>query len=154
MAVHDFFSGGNVAITHRALITNGTTGVPYGGTGDPVFAGAHAYHAALFQGTWGDAAGTLFVYGHFNSSGGGTSLLGTTIIGTAQKNVVFDFKTDALTGLGTVNNGTYYNWISAQVTPVTAGTVRGNLSILSYHPRSAGTTPLAAGIDALGTRYV
>jgi hypothetical protein len=93
------------------------------------------------------------VFGHFNASGGGTSLLGTTIVGSAQQFAVFDLKTDTLTALGTVGVGTYYTHISAQVTTVTGGTITGTLAILSYHPRSAGTTPAAAGVNAIGTRY-
>ena len=156
MAVHDFYSGGNVAISQRhdsGTFAPGATG----GTGNPIYAGNHAYHAAIFLGTIGGpggAVGTLNVFGHYDSTGGGTTLLGTTALTAGTGAAVFDFKADTLLTLGTVGSGTYYSYISTQVL-VASGSVdvRGALIIQSYHPRSAGTTPAAAGIRLLGTRY-
>ncbi len=148
MGFHDYFSSGALTFNLRAHMTNGTTGTPYGGTGAPVFAGDHAYHAALFTGTTTGAAGSIVVYGHTASTGDGTAILGSVVFAADQKYIAFDLDGDTLTGLGTA-----YSYISAQVLVATAGTAVGDLTILSYNPRSAGTTPAACGIDALGTLY-
>ena len=155
MAVHDFYSGGNVAISQRhdtGTFSPGATG----GTNNPIYAGNHAYHAAIFLGTIGGAGavGTLNVFGHYDSTGGGTTLLGTTALTAGTGAAIFDLKTDALLTLGTVGSGTYYSYLSTQVL-VASGSVdvRGALFIQSYNPRSAGTTPAAAGIRLLGTLY-
>ena len=155
MAVHDFFSSGNVAISQRHDSGTFAPGA-VGGTGVPVYAGNHAYHAAVFVGTLSGAGavGTLNVYGHYNATGGGTTLLGTTALTAGTGAAVFDFKTDTLLSLGTVGSGTTFSYISTQAI-IATGSVdcRGALFIQSYPPRSAGTTAAAAGIRLLGTLY-
>ena len=155
MAVHDFFSGGNVAISQRHDSGTFAPGA-VGGTGNPIFAGGHAYHAAVFLGTLSGAGavGTLNVYAHYNSTGGGTTLLGTTALTAGTGAAIFDFKTDTLVSLGTVGSGTYYSYVSTQLIIATGSAdCRGALFFESYHPRNAGTTAAAAGIRLLGTLY-
>jgi len=147
---HDIFSSGGVAFTTTASGTfiNETAG----GTGAPVFAGNHDYHAAAFFGTLGNN-GSVVVYGHFNSTGGGTTTLGSVSAGSANGIAAFDFRTDALLALGTVGAGTYFTHYSAQIVVPAGGTWRGALVLVDYNARTAGTTPAAVGISALGTRY-
>jgi hypothetical protein len=150
MAFHDFFSSGAVAISQRHDSGTFAPGA-VGGTGNPVFAGNHNYHAAIFIGTLSGAAavGSMIVYGHTSSTGDGTTALGTLALTAGTGAAVFDFKTDTLLGLGTA-----YTYISAQLL-IATGSVdcRGALFIESYDPRSAGTTPAANGIRSLGTLY-
>lgn len=120
-----------------------------GGTGAPVFAGDYEYHAAIFAGTIGNT-GTLFVFGHTDSTGSGTTALGSVIFGsTNAAAVVFEVKSDTLTTIGTA-----YNYLSTQAKVDSGGTFTGALFILSSWPRSAGTTPAANGWAAVGTSLV
>lgn len=144
---HDLFSSGAVTFTTAASGTfiNGVSG----GTGAPVFAGDHAYHAAAFFGTLANN-GTIIVYGHTASTGDGTAVLGSVVAGSANGAVAaYDFKTDTLLGLGTA-----YSHYSAQISVESGGTWRGALVLIDYNSRTQGTTPTAAGIAALGTKYV
>lgn len=143
---HDIFSSGAVNFSSRAMGTfiNGASG----GTGNPITAANHAYHAAVFFGTMANV-GTLIVYGHTASTGDGTAVLGSIVSGSSNgQAVAFDFKADTLLNLGTA-----YTWYSAQVAVEAGGTWRGALVLMDYNSRSAGTTPAANGISALGTLY-
>lgn len=144
---HDLFSSGAVTFSTRAQGTfiNQTAG----GTGAPVYAGGHDYHAVAFVGTFGNT-GTLFAYGHTASTGDGTTALGSIIFGSSNFSAAaFDLRTDTLSGLGTA-----YQYLSGQVKVDSGGTVNGALVIISYGARSAGTSPAACGIGAVGSSYV
>lgn len=144
---HDLFSSGAAAISARAhgSFVNAT----YGGTGAPVFAGRHANHAVLVTGSFGNT-GTIFAYAHSASDGGGTTAIGSIVFGSGNFSAAaFDITTDTLLTIGTG-----YAWVSGQVKVDSGGTVAGALSIISYNARTAGTTPAANGIGALGTSYV
>lgn len=120
-----------------------------GGTGAPVYAGDYEYHAILFVGTVGNV-GTLWAYAHTNSSGGGTTVIGSVPFGsTDSPALVYEVKSDTLTAIGTA-----YTHISGGITVQSGGTLTGALFVLSHQPRSAGTTPAANGYAAVGTSLV
>lgn len=157
MAVHDFFSSGNIGFITANQSGSFAPGASDLGTGAPAFAGDYAYHSFVFVGTAAGGAadvGSIVVYASYNSVGGGTTVLGSVGLTRGTGVQAFDLKTDTLTSLGTVGSGTYYDYVSAQLV-VAAGSVdvRGAFFGLSYHPRTAGTTPAAVGIRTLGTRY-
>lgn len=150
MAFHDLFSSGAVAISQRHDSGTFAPGA-VGGTGNPVFAGNHAYHAAVFIGTLSgaNACGSMILYGHTASTGDGTTAIGTLAMTAGTGAVVYDIKADQL-----LTAGTAYTHLSAQVIiPTGSVDCRGALFIMSYGPRTAGTTPSAAGIRTLGTAY-
>jgi hypothetical protein len=149
MGYHDYFTSGALAISQRADTSVFVTSALTGGTGNPVFVGNHDYHCSLFTGSLG-TTGTLWVYKHFNSSGGGTTVHGSVLFGGGTLAVGFDLKSDTL---GTFAAGTAFTHISCQVQLPAAGTGLGNLQIISYQPRTAGTTLAANGIGTLGTTY-
>lgn len=152
MAVHDLFSSGAVAVHQFNQSGSFAPGVTDLGTGAPIYAGNHAYHAICFVGTAAGGAaavGSLVVYGATAATGDGTAVLGSVALSRGTGAQVFDLKADTLMGLGTA-----YTHLSAQVIVATGSVdVRGAAFVLSYHPRSAGTTPAAAGIRSLGTLY-
>lgn len=120
-----------------------------GGTGAPAFAGDYEYHTAIFNGTIGNT-GTLIVYGHTTSTGGGTAVLGSVVFGSGNASAVaFEIASPVLTGLGTD-----YQYVSAQLSIPAGGTLGGALSIISTMPSSAGGTGVAYNnLAALGTLY-
>lgn len=116
------------------------------GTGAPVSAADYEYHAVIFAGTIGNV-GTLWAYAHTSSAGDGTTVIGSIPFGsTNQPAVVYEVKSDTLTALGTS-----FTHLSGGVTVQSGGTLTGALFVLSTWPRSAGTTPNAAGWWAVGT---
>jgi hypothetical protein len=116
------------------------------GTGAPVYAGDHEYHAIIFAGTVGNV-GTLWAYAHTSSAGDGTTVIGSVPFGsTNSPALVFEVKSDTLTAIGTD-----YTYLSGGVTVQSGGTLTGALFVLSTWPRSAGTTPAANGYAAVGT---
>lgn len=152
MAYHDLFSSGAVQISQFNQSGSFAPGVTDLGTGAPIYAGNHAYHAVCFIGTAAGGAaavGSLVVYAATASTGDGTTVLGSVALTRGTGAQVFDLKADTLT-----NSGTAYTHISAQLIVATGSVdVRGAAFVFSYHPRTAGTTPAAAGIRSLGTLY-
>jgi hypothetical protein len=140
---HTLFENSRIA---RMGALGSTINTFAGGTGAPVYAGDHEYHAIIFAGTIGNV-GTLWAYGHTGAAGEGTTVLGSIAFGsTNSAAVVYEVKSDTLTGLGT-----NYTYLSGGVTVQSGGTLTGALFILSTWPRSAGTTPAANGYSAVGT---
>lgn len=139
---HTLFENSRVAFQAGGSFVNAV----YAGTGTPVSAADYEYHAVAVVGTIGNV-GTLFAFAHKNSSGGGTTPIGSVIFGSSNSpGVVYEVKSDTLTALGTD-----YTHISGQLKVEAGGTVAGVLQILSTWPRSAGTTPAANGWGAVGT---
>jgi hypothetical protein len=146
MGYHDWFKSGDVQI--RSTASGTFINETVNGTAAAYFAGDYEYHAAIFAGTLGNT-GTLFVYGAKDTSATSPLVLGS-VVATASANgeIVFEFKTDTLTNLGT----DYTHWTS-QFKVDAAGTWRGALVLLDHGARSKGTTAAAIGISYLGTLY-
>lgn len=143
---HDLFSSGAAAF--NALAAGSVVNAVAGGTGAPVFAGRHNNHALVAIGTFGND-GTLLAYGHNSSVGGGTAVLGSLVFGSGNYSAAaIDITSDALLALGTA-----YAYVSGQIRIPAGGTFGGALALISYNARSAGSTPAANGIGALGTFY-
>lgn len=142
---HDLFSSGAAkwTVTASGTFINGIAG----GTGAPVYAGNHEYHAVAFMGTIAND-GTIVVYGHTASTGDGTAQLGSVAVGSGNGIAAFDFKADTLLGLGTS-----YVYYSALAHVPSGGTWRGALVLIDYNALNAGTTPAANGVSTLGTLY-
>jgi len=149
MAHHDLFKSGHIALSNRRGDA-GVAGAIYttaaGGTGSPVFAGNHEYHAAVFFGSV-SGPGTLFVYKHTDSAGAGTALHGSVTYAGGTNPVVYEIKSDTLGA----TDGTPYTYLSCQLAMASGGTAFGALMLLSYRPRSTGGAPASNGIGALGT---
>lgn len=139
---HTLFENSRV----KALASGSFVNATYGGTGAPVSAADYEYHAILAIGSFGNT-GTVFAFAHKNSSGGGTTAIGSIVFGSSDFSaVVYEVKSDVLTGLGTD-----YTHLSGQIKVDAGGTVAGALSVISTWPRSAGTAPAANGYGAVGT---
>lgn len=118
----------------------------YGGTGAPAYAGDYEYHEVAFVGSAGNT-GTLWAYAHTNSSGGGTTVIGSVVFGSSNAPAVtMSVKSDTLTAIGTA-----YTYLSGQIRVDSGGTCAGALVVLSTWPRTEGTTAAANGWGAVGT---
>lgn len=143
---HDLLSSGAAAFT--TLAQGSVVNTTAGGTGAPVFAANHTNHAIIAVGTFGNT-GTIFAYGHTAANGGGTVVLGSIRFGSGNFSAAgFDVTSDTLLNLGTA-----YAYVSGQLRVDSGGTFSGALFVLSYNARTAGTTPLANGIGAVGSSY-
>ncbi len=139
---HTLFENSRVTFQVGGSIVNTTLG----GTGAPAYAADYEYHAIMFNGTVGNT-GTLWAYAHTNSSGAGTTVIGSVIFGSSTAPAVaFEVKSDTLTAIGSD-----FTYVSGQIRVDSGGTLGGALSIISTWPKSAGTTPLANGYGAVGT---
>lgn len=113
-----------------------------GTTVGTVLANTYEYNALIYAGTLANT-GTVFVYA---LGGGGTTVMGSIIAGSGGGNVIYEVKSDALGSFGT-----QYNALGGLIKVDSGGTWRGGAFWLQRWPRSAGTTPSAAGWQAVGT---
>lgn len=113
-----------------------------GTTVGTILVNTYEYNALIYAGTIANT-GTMFVYA---LGGGGTTVLGSVISGSGNGNCIYEVKSDALGSLGT-----QYNALGALIKVDSGGTWRGGAHWLQRWPRSAGTTPAAAGWQTVGT---
>ena len=103
----------------------------------------YEYHALVYAGTIANT-GTVFIYAMGASQT--SKVLGSVEVGSSNGNVIYEVKSDAIVGQGTL-----YTHLGANIVVDAGGTWRGGAFWLSHQPRSAGTTPSAAGWNTVGT---
>jgi hypothetical protein len=131
------------AITPIQNASGSLVGATYEGTTKgTVLVSNYEYNELIFAGSLGNT-GTLFVYA---LGGGGTTVMGSVIAGSSTGCAIYEVKSDALGSIGT-----QYNALGALVKVDSGGTWAGAAFWLQRQPRSAGTTPAAAGWAVVGT---
>lgn len=142
MPVHTLFESSAITALPNAAGTIINTTVD-GTTVGTVLANTYEYNALIYAGTLANT-GTMFVYA---LGGGGTTVMGSVIVGASGGgNAIYEVKSDALDSFGT-----QYNALGALIKVDSGGTWRGGAFWLQRWPRSAGTTPSAAGWQVVGT---